>query len=1056
MNHLYHSVWNEALGAWKIVIEQGKCSSNRRKVLATGLLFCTTPAGALPTGEQLVAGQATVSTFNANVMQIDQTSQKAVINWQGFSVQQHETVNIQQPNANAALLNRVVGQDASQIQGQINANGQVYLVNPNGVVFGKTAQVDVGGLVATTHNIKDADFMNGKQHFTQDGATGSVENYGTIKTPEGGVVALIGERVSNTGTINTPKGTTSLAAGKTVDLDFKGNGLIEVNVSEAVLNAQIVNKGAIQADGGRVILTAKAAGQLIDTVINQAGIIRAQGLVERNGEIMLDGGNSGITQVRGTLNTAGQQTGGKISVMGEQVQINNGAILSASGNTGGGVIIIGDKQNTNQTTIEQGANITAQALDHDNAGTINVLANMNNGTVNIAGQLNAAALKNGDGGFIDTSAAHVKIADSAQISTQAATGKTGTWIIDPTDFTIAASGGDVTGTALSTSLNSTNINVFSTAGSTGSNGDVNVNDAVSWSANQLTLNAQRNININANLNGSGTAKLALQYGQASASGGTNDNYFINNATKVTLPAGVNFSTQKGSTGTVTNYTVMTSLGIEGSTTATDLQGMNGNLAGNYALGADIDATATTAWNNGSGFLPVGNGGTSFTGRFDGLGHTITGLSINSFLGDIGLFGFTDANSTISNLGLVGGSVSGDSFVGELVGFNNGTISNSYATGSVNGAIRIRQNIGGLVGANGGTISNAYATGNISGVINVGGLVGVNIGTISNTYATGSVSGSSSVGGLVGGNSGSISNSYATGSVSSPELVGGLVGSNNGGTITNAFWDTQTTTQSISAGGIGKTSVEMKQLATFNSAGWNISNTSGSSAVWRLYEGSTTPLLRYWLTPLTITDNGLSTVSYSIAGAATSGHLFGTGTGVYSDQQGYDISLANSVVIIPPPTITPPTIIPVEPTTVIPVEPTVVIPAEPTTIIPVESTAVIPTEPIVVIPVEPVAPVIQVNLVDSELWLSQISPLQQSTIFLPWDHEKLASDDENTLDVEEKGINLPTIVLDAPFNMSCQPSQASVGTGTHVWTQTIPSSRTAFLNLSTLFSWTVGD
>lgn len=1053
MNHLYHSVWNEALGAWKIVTEQGKCSSHRRKVLATGLLFCTTPAGALPTGEQLLAGQATVSTFNANVMQIDQTSQKAVINWQGFSVQQHEAVNIQQPNANAALLNRVVGQDASQIQGQINANGLVYLVNPNGVVFGKTAQVDVGGLIATTHNIKDADFMNGKQHFTQDSAKSSVENYGTIKTPEGGVVALIGERVSNTGTINTPKGTTALAAGKTIDLDFKGDGLIEVNVSEAALNVQIVNKGAIQADGGRVILTAKAAGQLINTVINQEGIIRAQGLVERNGEIMLDGGNSGITQVRGTLNTEGQQTGGKISVIGEQVQINNGAILSASGNTGGGTIIIGDKQNTRQTTIEQDANITAQALDYGNAGTINVLANMNNGTVNVAGQLNTSALKNGDGGFIDTSAAHVKIADSAQISTQAATGKTGTWIIDPTDFTIAVSGGDMTGATLSTSLNSANVTVFSTTGATGINGDVNVNDAVSWSANQLTLNAQRNININANLNGSGTAKLALQYSQASASGGINDNYFINNATKVTLPAGANFSTQKGSTGAVTNYTVITSLGIEGSTTATDLQGMNGNLAGNYALGANIDATATTAWNTGAGFLPVGNGGTPFTGRFDGLGHIITGLSINSFLGDIGLFGFTAVSSTISNLGLVGGSVSGDSFVGGLVGFNSGTISNSYTTASVR-SILIRQNIGGLVGANNGTISNTYATGSVSGVINVGGLVGVNSGTISNTYATGSVSGSSSVGGLVGGNSGSISNSYATGSVSSPELVGGLLGSNNGGTITNAFWDTQTTTQSISAGGTGKTSVEMKQLATFNSAGWSISDTGGSSAVWRLYEGNTTPLLRYWLTPLTITDNGLSTVSYSIAGAATSGHLFGTGTGVYSDQQGFDISLANSVAIIPPP-ITPPTIIPVEPTIVIPIEPTTIIPVEPT-VIPVESTAVIPAEPIVVILVEPVAPVIQVNLVDSELWLSQISPLQQSTTFLPWDHEKLASEDENTLDVEEKGINLPTIVLDAPFNMSCQPPQASVGTNTHVWTQTIPSSRTAFINLSTLFSWTTDN
>jgi large exoprotein involved in heme utilization and adhesion len=203
-------------------------------------------------------------------------------------------------------LNRVVGADASQIQGKINANGQVYLVNPNGVVFSKTAQVDVGGLVATTHNIKDADFIAGKNHFTQDGASGTVANHGTINVPNGGVVALIGEQVTN----NTPKGTTALAAGKTVDLDFKGDGLVEVKVSEAALNAQITNQGAIQADGGRVVLTAKAANSLIDSVINQEGVIRAQGMTMRNGEIILDGGY--VLQT-GTLDASGN-TGGKIAI----------------------------------------------------------------------------------------------------------------------------------------------------------------------------------------------------------------------------------------------------------------------------------------------------------------------------------------------------------------------------------------------------------------------------------------------------------------------------------------------------------------------------------------------------------------------------------------------------------------------------------------------------------------------------------------------------------------------------------------------------------------------
>ncbi len=326
MNPIYRNLWNNALVATSLVSKKQSC----KPLLITGLLVCSTSTWALPSGEQLMAGQATVSVPTANLMQIKQNSQQAVLNWQGFSVAPNETVNIQQPNVNATLLNRVIGQDVSQIQGQLNANGQVYLVNPNGVIFGKTAQVDVGGLVATTHNITNADFMNGKNHFTQNGATGTVENNGTIKTSNGGVVALISQSVSNTGTINTPNGTTALAAGKTVDLDFQGNGLVEVKISESALNAQISNQGAIQADGGRVVLTAKAAGQLIDTVINQQGIIRAQGLAQRNGEIILEAGNVSQT---GTLDASGN-TGGNVTINANR--IHDTGITNTDGTNGSG------------------------------------------------------------------------------------------------------------------------------------------------------------------------------------------------------------------------------------------------------------------------------------------------------------------------------------------------------------------------------------------------------------------------------------------------------------------------------------------------------------------------------------------------------------------------------------------------------------------------------------------------------------------------------------------------------------------------------------------------
>jgi filamentous hemagglutinin family protein len=945
MNHIYRSIWSDALNTWIAVAEhtktKGKRSTTRNALLATGLLCCTPVSWALPTGEQLVAGQAIVNTPAANQMQIQQTSQQAIINWQGFSIQQNEAVNIQQPNANAALLNRVVGQDASQIQGQLNANGQVYLVNPNGVVFGKTAQVDVGGLIASTHNISDTDFLNGKNHFTQNGATGSVDNQGNIKTPDGGIVALISERVSNSGTINTPKGTSALAAGKTVDLDFQGNGLVEVKVPEAALNAQINNQGAIQADGGRVVLTAKAAGQLIDTVINQQGIIRAQSMVERNGEIILDGGDNGIVQVSGTLDVESSNqglnsntTGGNITVKGADIQLVNSANINASGNTGG--------------------------------GTINVLADMNNGTVNVAGKLDASAPNNGNGGFIETSAAHVKIADSAKVTTKANNGTSGNWLIDPVDFTIAAVGGDMTGAAVSAALLGGNFIIQSTTGAGGVNGDVNVNDVVTWAANTLTLNAQNNININANMNASGLARLDLLYGQGALAAG-NTSYIITKAgASVNLPAGTtNFTTKQGSDGVVQNYTVITDLGAPNSVTTTDLQGMNGGLSLNYALGANIDASATGAggiWGS-TGFTPIGHFPNAYIGNFEGLGHIITGLTINQpSLSDVGLFG---RSNSISNLGLIGVSIVGSQFVGGLTGGNAGIINNCYATGNVIG----NRYVGGLVGESIVNITNSYAIGNVTGSSEVGGLLGKQtsgsitnsyasgnvlattqfagglvgwhfIGDISNSYATGNVTSPLSAGGLVGADditSWVISNSYyATGSVTSTgSTVGGLVGASTAGiTFNNVYWNIQSSGQSnagynpfgSNVGATGITTAQLQQMSTFTN--WSISNSGGSSAVWRIYEGNTAPLLRSFLTPLIantsisetytgLVHNSINSVSYTIDpifGPVNPARLFSTTTpygnainvgsysltGLYSDQQGYDISVVGALNITPAP------------------------------------------------------------------------------------------------------------------------------------------------------------
>ena len=261
----------------------------------------------------------------------------------------------------------MLGSDPSSILGSLSANGKVFLVNPNGMLFGQGAQVNVGGLVASTLDITDSDFMAGNYKFTGTGS-GAVAQPGPINA-DGGYVALLGANVSNQGVIAARLGTVALAAGNAITLDVAGDGLLNVAVNQGAVNALVQNGGLIRADGGQVLLTAQAAGNLLQTAVNNTGVIQAQTIENRN-------------------------------------------------------------------------------------GTIRLLGDMQSGTVNVGGTLDASAPNGGNGGFIETSAAHVKIADDVRITTAAPQGLTGNWLIDPEDFTIAASGGDITGATLSTNLGS--------------------------------------------------------------------------------------------------------------------------------------------------------------------------------------------------------------------------------------------------------------------------------------------------------------------------------------------------------------------------------------------------------------------------------------------------------------------------------------------------------------------------------------------------------------------------------------------------------------------------
>ncbi|MGM0954001.1 MAG: filamentous hemagglutinin N-terminal domain-containing protein [Pseudomonadota bacterium] len=920
MNRIYRTVWNVAKGQWQVAPEtvksQGKSRSRGTRTvgtvasLATGsflLLPLHAFAGGLPSGGEVRAGEGSIEQSGSE-MRINQKSDRMAIDWEDFSVDAGSRVEFIQPGRNSAALNRVTGDQVSRIRGAIEANGQVFLVNPNGIVFGDTAQVDVGGLVASTLDISPEDFMAGNFTFEGDSSS-AIVNQGNIRTADEGYVALIAAEIINEGSIKAPKGDVLMGAGSRVTLDM--GGPIKIEVEQARLDTYIEQGGAIKADGGRVYLTAKAAGDLAASVINHTGVTQAQTLAE---------------------------------------------------NEQGEIWLMGD---------------------------------MDSGETRVAGTLDASAPDGGDGGFIETSAAKVSIADEAVVTTKADNGQTGEWLIDPQDYTVAATDGDITGSSLSGLLDSNNITIQTVTGTDDTNnlyatqsgnGDIFVNDEVTWSSgNTLTLNAIRNIEINNTIDaseGSG-GKLALEYGQGSADGeidGQTASYAVN--APVNLQAGQNFSTQLGNTGDVLEFTVITELGTASGYDAGTLQAMRDDKSGNYALGTNINASETATWNqNGTdadgnpiyeGWDPIfdtSNFTNQFSGTFDGLGHTISNLTINrqneSY---VGLFGRTKIGSSISNIGPVGGNVVGDRNVGGIVGVNASVIINSFAAinvtgrGDVGGLVGYNNNeitkayakgkvtatrgkAGGLVGWNQKPIANAYATGKVMGGSEVGGLVGQNFnGEITNTYATGNVEATGATsgyaGGLVGVNNGPgalVSDSYATGSVVTGSDVGGLIGldfnSQNGAAgsyyaITDADGNGINSTND-SGKGIGLTRIELTKLSTFSAWGSDIDDQGGTGAVWRIYEGHTTPLLRSFLTPVTITPSvsdktydgsvasgsasytlepsnamleGGSQVDYTTDAADAGTYTTNSGlvfSGLYSDQQGYDIRYADAELAINP-------------------------------------------------------------------------------------------------------------------------------------------------------------
>ena len=408
-----------------------------------------------PTGGTVAAGNVTISATAPSTLNVTQSTNSAIINWQSFSIGAGEKTNFQLPNASGVTLNRVTGSDPSAIFGQLSSNGTVFLVNPNGVFFGPHSKVDVAGIVATTANISNTDFLAGNYNFGQASTdlNASVVNEGDLSIADRGLAALVAPSVRNSGIIHAKLGRVALGGANSFTLDFWGDGLLSFGAGSAVttapkqadgtpVKALVTNTGKIVADGGTVELSARAVKSVVDQSINTDGIIEAKSIGTQNGNIVLGGGDAGTVEVAGTLDASGTtagSTGGTIAVNGASVELAATAKLDSSGAAGGGKILVGTNAKRNKTaatvTVQKGAAINANARVSGTGGSVTFLSDQS--TV-FAGSVSArGGTQGGDGGFVEVSS-HQGVAFSGSVDLLAPKGTTGTFLLDPSSLEITA------------------------------------------------------------------------------------------------------------------------------------------------------------------------------------------------------------------------------------------------------------------------------------------------------------------------------------------------------------------------------------------------------------------------------------------------------------------------------------------------------------------------------------------------------------------------------------------------------------------------------------------
>ncbi|MAS94477.1 MAG: hypothetical protein CMO55_14855, partial [Verrucomicrobiales bacterium] len=539
--------------------------------LFPGLLLWTGTGHANPRGGQVVHGDVSIHSRGGNILDIEQRTANAIINWEEFSIDSDELTRFQQPSANAAVLNRVTGGNPTAIHGALRANGNVFVINPNGILVGAGGTIDVHGLVLSTLDVSNGEFLAGGDMVFAGSSGAGVTNLGRVNAI-GGDVFLIGKTVSNSGTISARNGTVGLAAGEEVLLKetdssmgdrvfvratgsgVSGTGVfndgtiegaaVELKAHGNLYALAINNKGSVRAtevsgSGGSVRLSGiggsvSSSGSIrvsAPSVGNSASALIAAAYAKVDGEIYASGRTGGLIEVNasreavvnGEIEAAGSDgIGGSVVVEAETVTVGASASIDVSGTQGGGSVKIGggfqgqDESvvNATSTVVEAGSEIVADATSTGNGGTVIVWADEN---ALFEGKISARGIASG--GFVEVSGKDV-LGFHGEVSTLAANGTAGILLLDPRNGEISSAAHDPSGSpfninngTLQTALASNNVIVSTLDGGTMDAGNLSVNDQVIWdSAFSLTLLAEGDVYLADNIANRGAGNINIVAG----------------------------------------------------------------------------------------------------------------------------------------------------------------------------------------------------------------------------------------------------------------------------------------------------------------------------------------------------------------------------------------------------------------------------------------------------------------------------------------------------------------------------------------------------------------